>query len=747
MELVTLATKFVGHSRPVLKILPAALLACALGQVNAAVYAPDSFANGGGTNLETMVMVKDGSNRVVIGGAFTVTEGQAGYRGVARFRTDDSLDTTFKVATDDFVKAIAVQPDGKILIGGAFHWVQGAGSSTTTTFWGIARLNDDGTLDTTFQNAPAGQVKSNHNVRGIAVQPDGKIVIGGYFTLIDGVARSGIARLNANGTLDTGFNVGAGTNDGVEDVKLQADGKILISGSFTSVNGTTIRGVARLNTDGSVDTSFTPNGGNGAVTNGSIGGLFPVYQMAVQNDGKILLNGGPTRFANEFHAGVVRLNTDGTPDSSFRSFINNWGTSVALQTVGTEQKIVVGGDFGLVGERDPATDAAVGTDAQRLRVARFNADGSVDTDFDTSNSANAWVWAVLPNADGTVYLGGKFTSVAGTARRGIARLAPLDPTKQIINFVPPEPATYAAVNGATVTWTPAPPTTSSAGLPVTYTSVTPAICAVNASTGVVTLVLPATTGTCTIQADAAAGQQTIGATTYNVDPATPVRQSLLIDAPPHQSITFPAQTTPTRAAAGGTFNIGPVATASSGLPVTYTSLTPTVCTVTGTTVTPQSGGNCTIAANQAGGPALPGPVLFDPAAQVTQSIALQGVQAINFPAQTNASPSVPTGGSFNIAPVATASSGLPVSYTSTTPAVCQVTSGTSVRVLSSGTCTVEANQLGNSFFTAAAPVMQSVTVTATASASVTSVPTLGTWALGLLSAAFATLVAWRRRNA
>lgn len=743
MELVTLATKFVGHSRPVLKILPAALLACALGQVNAAVYAPDSFANGGGTNLETMVMVKDGSNRVVIGGAFTATEGQTGYRGVARFRTDDSLDTTFKVATDDFVKAIAVQPDGKILIGGAFHWVQGAGSSTTTTFWGIARLNDDGTLDTTFQNAPAGQVKSNHNVRGIAVQPDGKIVIGGYFTLIDGVARRGIARLNANGTLDTSFNVGVGTNDGVEDVKLQADGKVLISGSFTSVQGTAIRGVARLNTDGSLDTSFVPNAGNGAVFNGSSGGLFPVYQMAVQNDGKILLNGGPLRFASEYHAGVVRLNTDGTPDSSFRSFINNWGASVALQTVGAEQKIVVGGDFGLVGERDPVTNAVVGTDAQRLRVARFNADGSVDTDFDTSSSANAWVWAVLPNADGTVYLGGKFTSVAGTARRGIARLAPLDPTKQIINFVQPEPATYAAVNGSAVTWTPAPPTTSSAGLPVTYTSVTPAICTVNASTGVVTLVLPATTGICTIQADAAAGQQTVGATVYNVDPAPSVQQSLQIDAPPHQSITFPAQTTPTRAAAGGAFDIGPVATASSGLAVTYSSLTPSVCSVAGTTVTPLSGGNCTIAADQPGG--LAGPVLFNAAAQATQSIALQGVQTISFPAQTNASPSVPTGGSFNIAPVATASSGLPVSYTSTTPSVCQVTSGTSVRVLSSGTCTVEANQLGDSFFTAAAPVSQSVTVTATAS--VTPVPTLGTWALGLLSAAFATLVAWRRRSA
>lgn len=251
-----------GRSRA-LKALPAALLAwaCGVGMANAAVYVPDDFAKNGGSNLETMVMVKDGSNRVVIGGLFNTVEGQAGYQGVARFNADDSLDTTFKVATDEFVKALAIQADGKILIGGQFHSVRPTGSTTATSIWGIARLNADGTLDSTFQNAPAGKVKSNHNVRGIAVQPDGKIVIGGYFTAIDGTPINRIARLNANGTLDTSFNVGTGSNGNIEDVKLQADGKVVISGSFTSIQGTVIRGIARLNADGSLDTTFVPNGG------------------------------------------------------------------------------------------------------------------------------------------------------------------------------------------------------------------------------------------------------------------------------------------------------------------------------------------------------------------------------------------------------------------------------------------------------------------------------------------------------
>ena len=201
-------------------------------------------------------------------------------------------------------------------------------------------------------------------MRGIAVQADGKIVIGGYFTLIDGVARNRIARLNADGTLDTSFNVGAGANGNIEDVKLQSDGKILISGSFTQVQGTDILGVARLNTDGSLDSSFSPNGG--AVPNGAWTGNFPVYQMALQSDDKILINGGTLQYAGKYHAGVVRLNTNGTPDNTFQSFINWWGSSVALQPDG---KIVVGGDFGVVGQRNPDTNAVVGTDVARLRVA------------------------------------------------------------------------------------------------------------------------------------------------------------------------------------------------------------------------------------------------------------------------------------------------------------------------------------------------------------------------------------------
>ena len=731
--------KHFGGSRAVLKAVPAAVLACTLGMANAAMYVPDNFANNGGSNLETMVMVKDGSGRLIIGGLFNTVEGQPGYQGVARFNADDSLDTTFKVATDEFVKAIAIQSDGKILIGGQFHYITPAGG-TTTTSWGIARLNPNGTVDASFQPAPAGTVKSNHNVRGIAVQSDGKIVIGGYFTAIDGVARNRIARLNADGTLDTSFNVGTGSNGNIEDVKLQSNGKILISGSFTNIQGTDIRGVARLNTDGTLDTTFVPNGGAAGVVNGAWEGSFPVYQLAVQSDDKILYAGGTHTYAGKYHWRMARLNTDGTPDASFNSFVNWWASSIALQNVGGEQKIVVGGDFGVAGQRDVDTNATVGTDAPRVRVARFNADGTLDTDFDTSNSANSWLWAVLPNDDGTVYIGGKFTSVAGMARRGIARLAELDPTTQVISFQAPEPGVYSAINGSSVAWNPAPPAASSANLPVTYSSLTTSICTVNPTTGAVTTASPAVTGLCTIQANAAAGQQTINSITYDVTAAPPVQQSIQIDAPPDQSIIFPAQTTP-KNVADGTFSVSPAAMASSGLPVSYSSLTPAVCTVSGTTVTPLTGGLCTIAADQPGGTV--GAVVFNAAAQVTQSVVMQSGQTIDFPAQTSGTQTIVTGSSFAIAPTATATSNLPVAYSSLTPTVCTVT-GTSVQVLSSGTCSIAADQEGNAYFTPATRVSQSVQVTALPR-TVAAVPTLETWALGLLATLLGVL-GFRRRG-
>lgn len=166
---------------------------------------------------------------------------------------------------DEEVLAVALQPDGKVVIGGRFNTIDSTARSR------IARLNADGSLDASF-NPGSG---ANDQVHAVAVQPDGKILIGGIFTMVNGTARNRIARLNADGTRDNSFNAASGS---VHAMAVQPDGKILIGGTFTLVNGTARNRIARLNADGSVDTSFDP--GTGADE--------PVDAVAVQPDGGFL---------------------------------------------------------------------------------------------------------------------------------------------------------------------------------------------------------------------------------------------------------------------------------------------------------------------------------------------------------------------------------------------------------------------------------------------------------------------------
>jgi uncharacterized delta-60 repeat protein len=142
--------------------------------------------------------------------------------------------------------AVAVQPDGKILIGGNFTIVKGTNRN------GIARLNADGSLDSSF-NPGSG---ANALVDSIVVQPDGKVLIGGDFIAFNGTPRNRIARLNANGSLDSSFNPGTGADGSVRSIALQSDGHVVIGGDFNTVNGVVRPRVARLLGDQSAPLSF-----------------------------------------------------------------------------------------------------------------------------------------------------------------------------------------------------------------------------------------------------------------------------------------------------------------------------------------------------------------------------------------------------------------------------------------------------------------------------------------------------------
>lgn len=308
------------------------------------------------------------------------------------------LDTSFKLGVTAVSKplAIAVQPDGKILIGGSFDFVDGVGSR------GLARLNTDGSLDTSF-NVGAG-ITAHTQIQAIALQPDGKIMIGGEFSGYNDVISNKMARLNPDGSLDPAFTPHFsffGFGNGVADIAVQPDGKIIAVGGFIEYGGATRDRVVRMNADGSLDESFDPG----------VGPDSTVVSVALQSDGKIVIGGAFSQLNGNDIRGVARLNANGTSDSSFNIGTGVLGSILDIEIL-PDQKILIGGAFSQFN----------GT--ARNSIAKLNTDGTFDTGF-TSFIAdpNITVSSIKGLPDGTFIVGGTFTSgLPGPAFNHIVRM-------------------------------------------------------------------------------------------------------------------------------------------------------------------------------------------------------------------------------------------------------------------------------------------------------------------------------------
>ena len=338
----------------------------------------DPQSNG---DVHAIAVQSDG--RIVVGGGFNRIGGLQVARSARLESAGGAAEPGFfqYPATSSTVLATVVQDDGKVLLGGQY----GAG---------LSRVNVDGSLDQAFEVSISGLL-----VQAIDIQTDGKIVIGGHFASVDGVSRNHVARLNADGSLDASFDPGSALDSYVHALVAEPDGHIVVGGVFTSPENT--YGLARFNSDGSLDTTF-PGAGTG---------ILAMYRY---DNGSYLLGGGGSAASSNIDLGdgsvadsrLIRMLPNRTRDLEFEAVIGDGQVhAIAVQADG---KVVVGGSFSLVNGQDSAF------------LVRLHPNGSRDMDFDVA--VDGPVYALALQADGKLLIGGTFSNVGGYARRGIARL-------------------------------------------------------------------------------------------------------------------------------------------------------------------------------------------------------------------------------------------------------------------------------------------------------------------------------------
>ncbi len=267
-------------------------------------FNPATGITGNGTmqNWNVYDMARQADGKLIVCGKFRGYNSDR-LNGFVRINVNGSRDAAFPAGNgpdEEGVRAVAIQPDGKILIGGSFVQYNGAVVNR------IARLMPDGQLDTGFNPGGTGLSGGVNKIK-IKILPDGKILLGGSFTSYNGVAVSGVIRLNANGSLDNSFSVNV-TN--INDIEPRSDGSVWIGGQFSTVNGQTRNRVALLTAGGSLDTSFDP--GNGP---SGFGGI--VMDLVQRPDGRLIVGGVFSSFNGVTARGVIQLLDNGAIDPAF----------------------------------------------------------------------------------------------------------------------------------------------------------------------------------------------------------------------------------------------------------------------------------------------------------------------------------------------------------------------------------------------------------------------------------------------
>ena len=375
--------------------------------------------NGG---YATITAVRTGGAAQTLTVNFNTTDGTAVSTGPEAFRNYAPTNGTLTFAPGQIAASFSVQlyDDGVSEPSNFFFTVSLSNPTPANALLGYPSAAVVSIIPTYAVNAPAGSPDPNFpaspgfngDVLSVAVQTNGQILAAGDFTAANGAARGHVARLNPDSTLNSTFlNNNSGANADINQLLIQSDGSILAGGAFTAFNGVDRFHIARLLTDGSIDSSFSP--GSGA--DGDVFALAETFPPGGTNR-SLLVGGNFTHLNGVSLSGLARLGNDGSLDSNFTPVFDSGSTIYALAVYPTNVphagQILIGGDFTSVN----------GT--ARNGIARLNPNGSLDLTFDPGHGATNAVRAIAIQLDGNILVGGSFTNFAVAPLNHVARLNP-----------------------------------------------------------------------------------------------------------------------------------------------------------------------------------------------------------------------------------------------------------------------------------------------------------------------------------
>jgi uncharacterized delta-60 repeat protein len=415
----------------------------------------NNYSVGANGNVKAIKVQTDG--KALIGGTFTTYNAES-VNYITRLNADGSKDATFNVGglgTNGVVNTIAVQSDNKIIIGGSFSTYNGVSVGA------LVRINSNGTLDNTFN---VGGVGLLGEVLDIIVVSGNKIIAAGNISSYNNAVVNNLIQIKTNGTLESTFNAGgAGVNGTVYSLALQSNGKILVGGNVTTFNNIPVNYIFRINSNGSYDNSFVNNGeiiANAVKTiaiqpdgkilagctvvsrlnsNGTVDASFNYYEananiidginkIVLQNDGKFIMITGQakSRFFDLEEKKIFRRNSNGTNDDTFLyelQYINENIYSIALNGNG---KILLGQEFiSSFGRPGYGKASSVHEGLLKTNLICYNSNGSINDTFNIATSikgVNGNVKTSTTQADGKLLVGGSFTNYNGELSKYLVRL-------------------------------------------------------------------------------------------------------------------------------------------------------------------------------------------------------------------------------------------------------------------------------------------------------------------------------------